>query len=70
MNRQMHIFLCYLSLIAVATIEVLMKLPFWIKQGCPLLLAFWTFKMPFLVIYIVWIIQSSASRTIKVKCDE
>ena len=52
MDKQTHIFLFYLLLIAIATTEVLMKLPFWINQGCPPFLFFWVFKMPFLVLIV------------------
>lgn len=62
MNRQTRIFLCYLGLIAVATSEVLIKLPVWIGQGCPPLLIFWVFKSSFLVGFIVWFAQSSAPK--------
>ncbi len=69
MNRQTQIFLCYLGLIAVATSEVLMKLPVWIGQGCPPLLIFWVFKGPFLVGFIVWFTQRSTPKS-EVVVDE
>jgi len=58
MNRKMEVFLLYLLLLAVAAVEILMKLPFWVSKGYSPFLFLWVFKAPLIILLMTWYVRN------------
>ncbi len=58
MNRKIELLLLYLLLIAIATVEVLMKFPLWASKGYTPILFPWVFKAPLIILLITWYIRN------------